>query len=352
MSYADGWAAINLEMPDRVPRCEYSAHMHWDLVNRVCGTDITPQSSKEEKQTASSAFVKAWNYDFMWTVLTHCQELGKWYTNMGHAAYATGGTDYNNNIHCPFEDEDEALNFDPMTQLPQKSKEQMIKEFEAHYASQVEKYPGCVNVTGTYITCISGLIEIFGWDLLLTAAAIDPNKFGELTNRYCEWMSRYFVALAESKVPLIKVHDDIVWTNGAFIHPDWYRKFVFPNYKKMFAPVYEAGKKIIFTSDGTYTEFIDDIADCGVSGFVMEPTTDMQEIADKYGKTHSFIGNADCRILTSGTKDDIYNEVKRCMDIGKKYPGFFMAVGNHIPSNVPVENALWYNECYEKLGKR
>ena len=69
-------------------------------------------------------------------------------------------------------------------------------------------------------------------------------------------------------------------------------------------------------------------------------------------KTHCFIGNADTNVLLRGSKDDIYNEVKRCMDIGKNCPGFFMAVGNHIPSNTPVENALWYNECYEKLSKR
>ena len=78
----------------------------------------------------------------------------------------------------------------------------------------------------------------------------------------------------------------------------------------------------------------------------------MAYIAEKYGKTHSFIGNADTRILLRGSKEDICNEVKRCMDIGKKYPGFFMAVGNHIPANTPVENALYYNECYEKLSKR
>ena len=49
----------------------------------------------------------------------------------------------------------------------------------------------------------------------------------------------------------------------------------------------------------------------------MEPCTDMNYIAEKYGKTHSFIGNADTRILLNGTKEDIYQEVKRCMDIGK-----------------------------------
>ena len=86
--------------------------------------------------------------------------------------------------------------------------------------------------------------------------------------------------------------------------------------------------------------------------FVMEPGNDMQYFADKYGKTHGFVGNADTRILLSGTKNDIYKEVKRCMDTGKKYPGFFMAVGNHIPANTPVDNALYYNEAYMELSKR
>lgn len=111
-------------------------------------------------------------------------------------------------------------------------------------------------------------------------------------------------------------------------------------------------KKILFTSDGNYSQFIDDIAECGANGFVLEPLTDMEYIAHKYGKTHVFVGNADTRILLSGTKEDIYNEVKRCMDIGKACPGFFMAVGNHIPSNTPVDNALYYNEAYEIFSKR
>jgi len=29
-----------------------------------------------------------------------------------------------------------------------------------------------------------------------------------------------------------------------------------------------------------------------------------------------------------------------------------MAVGNHIPPNTPVDNALYYNEAYMKLSER
>ena len=40
------------------------------------------------------------------------------------------------------------------------------------------------------------------------------------------------------------------------------------------------------------------------------------------------------------------------MKIGKECPGYILAVGNHIPVNTPVENALYYNEAYLELSKR
>jgi uroporphyrinogen-III decarboxylase len=89
-----------------------------------------------------------------------------------------------------------------------------------------------------------------------------------------------------------------------------------------------------------------------VNGFVMEPSTDMGYIAEKYGRTHAFIGNADTRILLSGTRPEIRAEVERCMRIGKPYPGFFMAVGNHIPANTPADNIFYYMDVYEELSKR
>jgi uroporphyrinogen-III decarboxylase len=199
---------------------------------------------------------------------------------------------------------------------------------------------------------ISGLIEIFGWDMLLLAAGLDPVGFGEVANRYAAFISQYFEALAAADVPVVMIHDDIVWSSGPFISPKWYRQFIFPNYKKLFRPLIDSGKKIIYTSDGSFTKFIDDIADCGVHGFVMEPTTDMAYIAEKYGKTHVFIGNADTRFLLSGTREEIKTEVERCMAIGKPYPGFFLAVGNHIPANTPADNVLYYMDCYEKLNQR
>lgn len=352
MSYTDGMAAINLDMPARVPRTEYSAESHWELVSTVTGISVGPDSPAEDRNKASLAFKKAWNYDFIWGILISREEFGDKRTKMGHAVYAAGGVDYSTAISNLYDDPEKALSFDPWELYGPRDRQTLIDRFDADYDRRCAAFPDAVNMTGVYVTCMSGLIDIFGWDILLTMAGIDPDGLGAVTDRYASWIGQYFEALAASKAPVVMVHDDIVWTSGAFIAPAWYRRFIFPNYKKFLAPLIDSGKKIIFTSDGTYTEFIDDIAACGVHGFVLEPTTDMAAIADKYGKTHVFVGNADTRILLSGTKEEIYSEVKRCMDIGKGCPGFFMAVGNHIPSNTPVENALYYNEVYEKMSRR
>lgn len=353
MSWEDGWSAINLEMPKRVPRTEYSVDWyHWELVAKVTGIPVDKESLAELKKSASRAFVKKWNYDFFWSTLIDHSVFGDMRTKMGHASYAVDGTDVSREVVCPFKTAEEVLAFDPFETLGARDHQTLVRSFEEHYRSQLLPEPLGVRMTGTYVTLISGLIDLFGWDMLLLAAGTDLAGFGEVANRYARWMQQYFNALADADVPCVMVHDDIVWTSGPFLNPDWYREYVFPNYKKYFAPLRDSKKKIMYTSDGNYNAFIDDIAACGMNGFVLEPCTDMQYIAEKYGKTHAFVGNADTRILLLGTRPEIRAEVERCMRIGKGCPGFFMAVGNHIPQNTPIENALYYNEVYEELSKR
>ncbi len=277
MSKIHGMQALNLEMPERVPRTEYSVLGHPELLTRVTGIPVTKDASPDVWRQAQRAFLKAWNFDFMWNTDIAHSIFGEYYTDMGHAVYAAGGTDFSAAKESKFKDEDDVLAFDPWEAFGERKEEEIIAFLNQEYARGCDFWDDAVNMNGIYVTCMSGLIDLFGWDLLLTAAGVDPKGFGETANRY---------------------------------------------------------------------------AQCGFHGFVLEPGTDMEYIAHKYGKTHAFVGNADTRILLMGDREDIYKEVKRCMDIGKNCPGFFMAVGNHIPANTPVDHALWYNEFYEELSRR
>ena len=352
MSLIDGISAINLEMPKRIPRTEYSLDYHYALQKAVTGVNVSAQSSKEIKEKAYDQLKKAWNLDFYWSTDINTQFYGEHYSKMGHAEYAQNGVDYDDNIGSPFETPEQVLSFDPIAQYGIRSHDELTSYFNQSYFDKCKENPDGVNTVGTYTTFISGAIAMFGWDMMLMAMGTDSMKFGEMMNRYADYMMQYYNALADCSAPYILIHDDIVWTSGAFVPPAWYREYVFPAYKRYMSPLLESGKKILFCSDGNFSEFIDDIADCGFHGFIFEPMTDLEYIVKNYGKTHVIIGNADTRILLHGTKADIKEEVRRCMDLGRDCPGYFMAVGNHIPANTPVENAIYYNECYESMCMR
>ena len=346
-------AALSMEMQPFVPRTEYSAAGHWKLVSKVTGIPVDENSPREAREDASRSFMEAWHYAFNWNTDIGRSVFNSQCTDMGHAVYSQGGGDFSRHITQLFDDPEDVYDYDLFEVHGEPDVSAIVQLFEARLREQRRLNPkDCLSMNGIYVTCISGVLELCGWDTLLMAAGLDPDAFGRFINRYCDWIWYYYRALAECSSPVVMVHDDFVWGNGGFLHPDFYKRYVFANYKRFFALLRDAGKKILFTADGNYSQYIDDVAACGVNGFVMEPATDMAHIAERYGKTHVFVGNADTAILYSGTKDDIEREVRRCMDIGKNCPGFIMAVGNHIPANTPVENALWYNECFEKYGRR
>ncbi|MCX7050186.1 MAG: hypothetical protein NTX50_32460, partial [Candidatus Sumerlaeota bacterium] len=133
MSYADGWAAINLEMPARIPRTEYSAESHWDLIKAVTGIEVSPASDSQAKSKAGKAFMRAWNYDLRWSTLIGGQVFGDLHTDMGHAVYAAGGVDRRDAVRCPFHSPDEVIEFDPWKAYGEVDRPNAVRDFEAHY---------------------------------------------------------------------------------------------------------------------------------------------------------------------------------------------------------------------------
>jgi hypothetical protein len=296
--------------------------------------------------------MRRWHYAVLFNSNLGPEFLEARRTYMGHGEYAYGGVDRDDRVACPFKSTEEVFAFDPWEAYGLLSHTELVRRFNDAYHAQCAFYPEAVNMTGTYVTLLTGPIIIFGWDMLLQAAGEDPVRLGRLLDRYAAWMQPFYEALASSETPVVYSHDDIVWAAGPIFRPAWYREYIFPNLKKLYRPLLDSGKKVIFISDGNYTAFLDDIVAAGASGFFLEPLTDLRCLVERYGKTHFFIGNADTRVLLTGTREEIRREVERVMALGKPYPGFIMGVTNMIPSNTPVENALYYNEVYEELSRR
>lgn len=143
-------------------------------------------------------------------------------------------------------------------------------------------------------------------------------------------------AWARTSAEVIIQHDDFVWTSGAFMHPEIYRREIIPRYAELWKPIRAAGKKLLFCSDGDYTEFAEDIADAGADGMVFEPLMDFGFMASRFGASHCIVGSCvDCRDLTFGLWDKVERDIDRTFQHLSDCRGAIVVVGNHLPANVP-----------------
>jgi hypothetical protein len=343
MSYERGWRALHLDMPETIPHTEYCSHPQ--LVKRITGID------PREDGSAWGKFFEMTHYDLLWITNDGPGWKGRT-TSMGHAVFEEGGIDFNTDIHCPFANPEEVLSFDPVAEYGLPDIDERAAYFERCYQEGQKRHPTLIYTGGYYKTIFSACIEAFGWDMFLSSAPLDYERFDRVLEGFFQISLANFRAWAKTSAPVFICHDDIVWTQGAVFHPNWYRRYVFPRYKKLWQVLRDAGKIVLFCSDGGFTEFVDDIAEAGADGFIFEPLTDLEYIVARYGQTKAIIGNIDTRALTFGTRDDVRREVVRCANLGRDCPGYFFAVGNHIPHNVPLDNALYYFELIEELGRR
>jgi len=343
MSRTIGLDTIWLRPTPRFAHTEYSMEYHPGYIAKVIGRDSVKGGVS---RTASDydilstpvrrQFYDAWDFDFLWNTHDGLVDWGRAgrCTDMGHAVYASDGSDQRAPVQCPFTSPEEVWEFDPVKEYGLPGFDELVKAYEEQYQRMSADFPEQVVTGGYYKTVISGAIQIFGWDMLLQAAA-DKEKFARVLDRIGSYSLFHATAWAKTSIQVYIQHDDMVWTSGPFMSPAFYRSAIFPIYRTLWVPLKQAGKKVIYCSDGTYDMFIEDIAACGADGFFFEPTNDLDSIVKRIGRIHVILGSkCDCRTMAFAPWGKVQAEIEATVPLARQCPGFIWAVGNHIPANV------------------
>jgi len=329
MSYRIGIDTIYLRPTPRVAHTEYCSH--GALMRQV-------------EAEAGAPFPDAWRFDLNW--YTHdgpasWAERGR-VTDMGHSEFAEGGVDRRAPKPSPFTDPQQVLEFDAVDEYGLDDHDELVAFYEDIYQTSQRADPNMVWPGGRYRTMVSGAIDSFGWEMLL-AAAVDQEGFERVLDSYFRLSMHHVKAWAQTSIKVYINHDDMVWSSGPFMDPVFYRRVIFPRYAELWAELHKAGIKVLFCADGDWSLFVDDIARAGADGFIFEPLMALEPVVERYGRSHVIVASkVDCRTLTFDTKEAIQREVDATLELAFQCPGFVFAVGNHIPSNVPVENARFY----------
>ncbi|MCF7853284.1 MAG: hypothetical protein K9N51_00690 [Candidatus Pacebacteria bacterium] len=323
---------LNLESADRWAHTEYSLGYHPQFLEALAGVP-------EKHPEFSRRWKAALQIDFNFLVndgLIDWADTGR-VTDMGHAVYAEDGSDKRQAVVCPFQTLEEVWAFDAVEEYGLPDKSEQVAAYEKIVREARENEPEQLTPGGTYKTIVSGAIQTFGWDMLLMGAS-DPHKMEKVFDSFFRRTLFLHECWAETSAEVVLTHDDFVWSCGAFMSPDIYREVIIPRYAQLWTVAHNAGKKVMFCADGNFMEFAGDIVEAGADALIFEPMNDFDFMADNFGQACCLVGSfVDCRDLTFNNWSKVERDIDRTFTRLRDCRGAMLAVGNHLPANIPEE---------------
>ncbi len=322
---------INLKPVKQLAHTDYSLNYHAEYCRKLTGkTPSEPGAIRD--------FYNRWAVDFLFCTPggLHAEwaKRGRT-TDMGHAVYASDESDKTLPQECPFKTQEDVWAFDAVKEYGLPDFEAQVRANEADLAKNLQEWPHQLVTGGYYRTLVSGAIASFGWDMFLLALA-EPRKMEPVLDSFYRFTQFHMDAWARTSVEVVIQHDDFVWTEGAFMDPEIYRKFIIPRYAALWKPLHAAGKKVLFCADGNFTEFAEDIVAAGADGLIFEPMNDFGWMAERFGQSKCLVGSyVDCRDMTFGRWEKVKADMDRTFALARTCKGIIFATGNHLPGNIP-----------------
>ncbi|MBI2299147.1 MAG: hypothetical protein HYU66_09440 [Armatimonadetes bacterium] len=243
-----------------------------------------------------------------------------------------------------YRDHDDIFAVDPDSFEVESVGPAMLEPMRAMYDARHRECFACPWHYGTLVT--RATIE-FGWEPLLLAAGLEPDRFGAYLARFAA--ASLAVVQGWCEVPgteLIAIHDDIAGTRGVCFRPEWYRRYVFPWYERLFDTVHRAGRQVLYVSDGDYREVLPDLLALGPDGLYVESSSiPPAEFLPCVGPDKLFLIKTCNRVMDFGTPEDVRRELWTLRELHRGYPAILLYPGGGRPAPGCREAfERWYGE--------
>lgn len=145
-----------------------------------------------------------------------------------------------------------------------------------------------------------------------------------------------------------------------YLPPVYFQRFVYPYVKEMTQLIQSYGGKVRIHSHGRIEKVLDMIGETGADAIDPcegPPDGDitLAEVKKRIGSKMCIFGNIQLKLLENGTRDEVYQQVKECMEAAKDGGGYVI-MPTASPINVPLspkteENYITFIEAALELGK-
>jgi len=231
------------------------------------------------------------------------------------------------------------------------------RKFQEELGSDILCMPSCSCTRFTWYT-------EFGYENYLMAFILYPDIMKKLFNYSAEEARLRNMLLAElvkqnEIPPYFFTGNDICGKSGPMVSPEILRSVYFPYLKYALEPLVNICAEIIWHSDGYIIPIINDLIDCGISGFQgfqEETGFDIGDIANKRVRSGRkpliMAGLAVDRVLPFGKSEDVEHEIERIIKQAGAGGGLIIGTSNTAGPDCPNENleALYtYKHAYDSF---
>jgi uroporphyrinogen decarboxylase len=196
--------------------------------------------------------------------------------------------------------------------------------------------------------------DLLGFENFLISFHTNKKLIEELIKYSVEYNLKIAEKAFKAGAEIVLATDDYADNMGPFINPVILKELVFPELKKLFLQYKKIGFKVIKHSDGNIMPIIEDFMETGIDCLdPIDPLAgmDLQLIKMKFGNKICLKGNINCATtLVSGRVIDVHNEVKYCVKNAAKNGGFILSSSNSIHSGVKPINFLEMIKANKKYG--
>ena len=230
------------------------------------------------------------------------------------------------------------------------------EELNYHRLEEAGKLiPDDMGIIGQYGDIYTTVWEMMGFENFSMKMYEDPDLISAMFKKIGELIVNMFETMASMDfVKVLWYSDDIAYSSGLMVSPDFIRENLFPYMKRIGELAKERNIPFIYHSDGVLYDVMPDlIEDIGITSLhPVEPISmDMAELKDRVGNKLCLCGGIDVDQLCRATPDEIRDLTRKFITIARERGGWCAGSSNSIPEYVKPENYLAMIETVLKEGK-